>query len=73
LCCFDQCTKKQKGRLIERSQYADVIYQNKVRIETIMKYTEDDKPLWNTHMVKRQWGFYYIMTKKTIKHASADD
>jgi hypothetical protein len=28
LCCFDQCTKT-KGRLIERSQYADVIYQNK--------------------------------------------
>jgi hypothetical protein len=25
--------KKKKGRLIERSQYADVIYQNKVRIE----------------------------------------
>jgi hypothetical protein len=30
---FDQCTKNKKGRLIERSQYADVIYQNKVRIE----------------------------------------
>jgi hypothetical protein len=51
--------QKQKGRLIERSQYADVIYQNKVQIETIMKYTEDDKPLWNTlWCVKRQWGFY---------------
>ena len=23
-------------------------------------------------VVKRQWDFYYIMTKKTIKHASAD-
>ena len=23
-------------------------------------------------VIKRQWGFYYIMTKKTIKHASAD-
>jgi hypothetical protein len=43
--------QKQKGRLIERSQYADVIYQNKVRSKTIMKYTEDDKPLWNTLMV----------------------
>jgi hypothetical protein len=42
------------------AQYADVIYQNKVRIETIMKYTEDDKPLWNTLwcVIKRQWGFY---------------
>jgi hypothetical protein len=26
---------KQKGRLIERSQYADVIYQNKVQIEKL--------------------------------------
>ena len=23
-------------------------------------------------ILKRQWGFYYIMTKKTKKHASAD-
>jgi hypothetical protein len=23
-------------------------------------------------IIKRQWGFYYIMTKKTIKRASAD-
>ena len=23
-------------------------------------------------VIKRQWNFYYIMTKKTIKHASAD-
>jgi hypothetical protein len=30
--------------------------------------------LWNIiyGVIKRQWGFYYIMTKKTIKHASAD-
>jgi transposase len=28
-----KCTKNSKGRLIERSQYADLIYQNKVRIE----------------------------------------
>jgi hypothetical protein len=55
---FDQCTKKQKGRL-ERSQYADVIYQNKIQIETIMKYTEDDKPLWNILMVSsKTMGLY---------------
>jgi len=23
-------------------------------------------------IIKRQWGFYYIMTKKTMKRASAD-
>jgi hypothetical protein len=42
--------QKTKGRLIERSQYADVIYQNN-ESKTIMKYTEDDKPLWNILMV----------------------
>jgi hypothetical protein len=30
---FSQCTKNKKGRLIERSQYADLIFENKVRIE----------------------------------------
>jgi hypothetical protein len=33
------------GRLIERSQYADLIYQNKERIQIIMKSTADAKPL----------------------------
>jgi hypothetical protein len=23
-------------------------------------------------VIKRQWGFYYVMTKKTIEHATAD-
>jgi len=23
-------------------------------------------------VIKRQWGFYYVTTKKEIKHASAD-
>ncbi|WP_264554425.1 IS1182 family transposase [Flavobacterium sp. N1861] len=30
---FHKCTKNKKGRLLERSQHADLIYQNKVRIE----------------------------------------
>ncbi|MBA0885158.1 transposase [Flavobacterium undicola] len=30
---FDKCTKNRKGRLIERSQYANLIYENKIRIE----------------------------------------
>ncbi|MFV8355860.1 transposase [Flavobacterium sp. XS1P32] len=30
---FTKCTKNAKSRLIERSQYADLIYQNKIRIE----------------------------------------
>ena len=30
---FAKCTKNARGRLIERSQHADLIYDNKVRIE----------------------------------------
>lgn len=71
---MEQCTQNKKGRLIERSEHADVIYQNKVRIE-------QNKELYRKRQaivehpygtIKRQWDFYYIMTKKSIKRASAD-
>ena len=71
---FEQCTKNKKGRLIERSQYADFIYENKVRIENNYEiYRRRQAIIEHPYgVIKRQWGFYYIMTKKTIKHASAD-
>jgi transposase len=71
---FDKCTKNAKGRLIERSQYADLIYQNKIRIEKNYEmYRKRQAIVEHPYgVIKRQWDFYYIMTKKTIKHASAD-
>lgn len=71
---FDKCTKNKKGRLIERSEYADLIYENKVRIEDNYEiYRRRQAIVEHPYgVIKRQWGFYYIMTKKTIKHASAD-
>ncbi len=71
---YKKCTKNAKGRLIERSQYADVIYQNKVRIENNYEiYRRRQAIVEHPYgVIKRQWDFYYIMTKKTIKHASAD-
>jgi len=71
---FDQCTKNKKGRLIERSEYADLIYENKIRIENHYEiYRKRQAIVEHPYgVIKRQWGFYYIMTKKTIKHASAD-
>ena len=71
---FKKCTKNAKGRLIERSQYADLIYQNKVRIENNYEiYRRRQAIVEHPYgVIKRQWDFYYIMTKKTIKHASAD-
>ncbi|WP_426093012.1 transposase, partial [Flavobacterium sp. DSR3-2] len=71
---YKKCTKNVKGRLIERSQYADLIYQNKVRIENNYEiYRRRQAIVEHPYgVIKRQWDFYYIMTKKTIKRASAD-
>lgn len=72
--CFSRCTVNKKGRLIERSQHADVIHQNKIRIENNFElYRKRQAIVEHPYgVIKRQWDFYYIMTKKTIKHASAD-
>ena len=71
---FEKCTKNKKGRLIERSQHADLIYENKIRIENNYEvYRRRQAIVEHPYgVIKRQWDFYYIMTKKTIKHASAD-
>ncbi len=71
---FKQCTQNKKGRLIERSEYANLIYQNKIRIENNYEtYRRRQAIVEHPYgVIKRQWDFYYIMTKKTIKHASAD-
>ena len=68
------CTNNKDGRLIERSEHATFIEQNKLNIAahpTLYKKQQTivEHPYG---ILKRQWGFYYIMTKKTKKHASAD-
>ncbi len=71
---FEKCTKNKRGRLIERSQYGDLIDQNKVRIENNYEiYRRRQAIVEHPYgVIKRQWDFYYIMTKKSIKRASAD-
>ena len=71
---FTKCTKNARGRLLERSQHADLIYENKIRIENNYEiYRRRQAIVEHPYgVIKRQWDFYYIMTKKTIKHASAD-
>ena len=71
---FNKCTTNKKGRLIERSEYAGLIDENKVRLEKNKDlYSQRQAIIEHTYGIfKRQWDFYYVMTKKTIKHASAD-
>ena len=69
-----QCTRNKNGRILERSEYADLIHANKIRVDM-------NKELYRRRQaivehpygtIKRQWGFSYIMTKKYIRRASAD-
>lgn len=70
----DLCTTNAKGRLIERSEFAPFIEQNKANIEANPEtYKKRQAIVEHPYgVIKRQWGFYYIMTKKSIKRASAD-
>ena len=71
---FEKCTKNKEGRLIERTEHADLIDANKHRLaEHLDLYRKRQAIVEHPFgIIKRQWDFYYIITKKTIKHARAD-
>lgn len=69
-----KCTRSEKERLIQRSEYAEYYERNLIN-------TFEKKHLYKRRQaivehpygtIKRQWGFSYILTKKGIKRASAD-
>lgn len=68
------CTKNKKGRLIERSEYQPYMDKNKQNIEKHPEiYKRRQAIIEHTYgIIKRQWGFYFVSTKKGIKRASAD-
>ncbi len=68
------CTKNKKGRLLERSEYQPYIEKNKQNIEANqVLYKKRQSIVEHPYgVIKRQWGFYYITTKKGIQRASAD-
>ncbi len=69
-----QCTKNKNGRILERSEYADLIHANKLRLDsnknTYLRRQAIVEHPYGT--IKRQWGYSYIMTKELMKRASAD-
>ena len=71
---FANCTINKKGRLIERSEHMDLIDENKKRLRQNMNLYRKRQAIVEHPFgtIKRQWDFYYIMTKKTLKHAAAD-
>jgi transposase len=68
------CTRSKKGRLIQRSEYAE--YYERNRINTIEKehlYKRRQEIVEHPYgTIKRQWGFSYILTKKGIARAGSD-
>jgi transposase len=69
-----KCTTNKGGRMIERSEHADLIHANKQRV-VINKELYRRRQAIVEHpygIIKRQWGFSYILTKKGMKRASAD-
>lgn len=73
---LNSCTKntKNRGRVVERSEFADYYEKNKFNVLTKQhlykrRQTIVEHPYGT---IKRQWGFSYILTKKGIHRASAD-
>ena len=68
------CTKNANGRAIQRSEYTPYIEKNRLAIEANPElYKKRQSIVEHPYgTIKRQWGFYYIITKKGIRRASAD-
>lgn len=71
---FERCTRNKAGRFIERSEHMNLIDANKKRLQGNMEVYRKRQAIVEHPfgVIKRQWDFYYIMTKKTMNHASAD-
>lgn len=71
---FALCTRNRRGRLIERSEYQPFVERNKENIQKDpATYKKRQAIIEHTYgIIKRQWGFYFVCTKRGIKRASAD-
>jgi transposase len=69
------CTRSVKnGKIVQRTQQAEVIQKNKERItQNTQTYRKRQAIVEHPYgTIKRQWGFSYIITKKSIQRADAD-
>lgn len=63
-----ECTKNKCGRIIERSEYQDVIDENKKRVTTNPDYYKLRQQIIEHQfgILKRQWGFTFTLMKRRI-------
>ena len=70
------CTKytRERGRVIERSEFTEYIEQNRINVENNKTaYKRRQAIVEHPYgTIKRQWGFSYILTKQGKARASAD-
>jgi len=69
-----ECSKAKYGKAIQRSEYQELIDNNKERIQKNKEYYRKRQAIVEHPFgtIKRQWGFSYIITKKYIERAEAD-
>jgi len=68
------CTKSKSQRIIERHEFAKAIEINKQNIAKNPEIYAQRQAIVEHPFgtIKRQWGFDYIITKESMKRASAD-
>lgn len=71
---LSSCTKDTRGRVLERSEFARYIEENRKKVEANKKLYKRRQAIvehpYGT--IKRQWGFSYILTKKGKDRAGSD-
>ena len=69
-----ECTLAKNGKIIQRSEYQNAVEQNKANLQDNPDLYKQRQSLVEHPFgtMKRQWGFDYIITKKTMARASAD-
>jgi transposase len=68
------CTRSEKERLIQRSEYADYYEANRINVQK-KEHLYKKRQAIVEHpygTIKRQWGFNYILTKKGMVRAGSD-
>ena len=73
-CAGEANITKSKGRYIERSEYQHYVDKNIERVKNNKElYRQRQAIVEHPYgTIKRQWGFNYILTKKTMQRANAD-
>ena len=63
-----ECTKNKSGRVIERTQYQDVIDENKARVISNPDYYKLRQQIIEHQfgILKRQWGFTFTLLKRKV-------